>query len=85
MEFLTNSEVWYGMHKSDISELEEDDKFLLRRILQVQDSACIESLYLELSLTPFRGIIKARRINPFTTLLDLEKIIYCISSSKLNG
>ena len=59
----TNIEVWYGLQESEIRELEEVDKLLLRRVLQVPDSACIESLYLELGLTPLRGIIKARRIN----------------------
>ena len=60
---LTNVEVWYGLQTKDISELEEVDKLLLRRIFQVPNSACIESLYLELGLTRIRGIIKARRIN----------------------
>jgi hypothetical protein len=70
---LTNIEVWYGLQESEIKELEEVDKLLLRRVLQVPDSACIESLYLEVGLTPLRGIIKARRINHLHTLVRLEE------------
>ena len=69
---LTNVEVWYGLQTKEICELEEVDKLLLRRIFQVPNSACIESLYLELGLTPIRGIIKARRINYLHTLLQLK-------------
>ena len=69
---LTNVEVWYGLQTKDICELEEVDKLLLRRIFQVPNSACIESLYLELGLTPIRGIIKARRINYLHTLVKLK-------------
>ena len=70
---LTNVEVWYGLQKNEINEFEEVDKLLLRRILQAPSSACIESLYLELGLTPIRGIIKARRINYLHTLLNLKE------------
>ena len=69
---LTNVEVWYGLQNSEIAELEEVDKLLLRRILQVPNSACIESLYLELGLTPIRATIKARRINKLHTLVNLK-------------
>ena len=69
---LTNVEVWYGLQTKEICELEEVDKLLLRRIFQVPNSACIESLYLELGLTPIRGIIKARRINYLHTLVQLK-------------
>ena len=69
---LTNIEVLYGLQNKEISELEEVDKLLLRRILQVPNSACIESMYLELGLTPIRGVIKARRINYLHTLVKLK-------------
>ena len=49
------------------------DKLLLRRILQVPISTCIESLYLEDGLTPIRGIIKAKRINYLHTLVNLKE------------
>ena len=69
---LTNIEVWHGLLNSEISELEEVDKLLLRKILQVPNSACIESLYLELGITPFKAVIKARRINHLHALVKLK-------------
>jgi hypothetical protein len=45
---LTNFEIWYGLRESEIAEVEEVDKLLLRRILVAPDSTCIASLYLEL-------------------------------------
>ena len=45
---LTNSEIWYSLRKTEIAELEEVDKLLLRRVLEAPTSVCIESLFLEL-------------------------------------
>ena len=75
---LTNCEIWYGLQKGEIEQLEEVDKLLLRRILQAPYSACIESLYLELGITPIRGIIKSRRINRLHYLANLkeEEMLY---------
>ena len=60
---LTNTEVWYGLLKSEISDLEEVDKLLLRKVLELPNSICVESLYLELDLCPIGTILKARRIS----------------------
>ena len=49
---LTNTDVWYGLSQAEVDELEEVDKLLLRRICEAPSSTCIESLYLELGLTP---------------------------------
>ena len=70
---LTNVEVWYGLRQSEIEELEEVDKLLLRRILAAPSSACIESLYLELGLTPIRVNIMARRATYLHYLVNLNK------------
>ena len=59
---LTNADVWYSLQKSEIDEIEEIDKMLLRRILAAPDSTCIESLYLELGLIPIHVLLKARRM-----------------------
>ena len=59
---LTNAEVWYGITKSQLEELEEVDKLLLRRILNAPISTSVESLYLELGLIPIHIIVKARRV-----------------------
>ena len=49
---LTNFKIWYGLRENEISELEEVDKLILRRIKGAPDSTGIESLYLELGVTP---------------------------------
>ena len=59
---LTSADVWYGLQKSEITELEEVDRLLLRRILGAPDSVCLESLYLELGVIPIHVILKARRV-----------------------
>ena len=59
---LTNSEVWYGISKEEINQLEEIDKLLLRRVFDAPISTCIESLYLELGLVPIHILNKAKRI-----------------------
>ena len=70
---LTNSEVWHGTTKAQFEELEEVDKLLIRRILNAPIYACIESLYLELGLTPIHIIIKGRRIKYLHYLLRLSE------------
>jgi hypothetical protein len=70
---LTNADVWYGLSQADVDELEEVDKLLLRRIFEAPSSTCIESLYLELGVTPIRIIIKARRINYLHYLVNLKE------------
>ena len=59
---LTSADVWYGLQKSEITELEQVDRILLRRILGAPDSTCVEALYLELGLTPISVILKIRRV-----------------------
>ena len=70
---LTNADVWYGVKKSEIDELEEVDKLLLRRVLGAPESTCIESLYLELGLIPISIIIKARRVKYLHYLVQLNE------------
>ena len=60
---LTNCEVWYGLSKNDISQLEEVDKLLLRQIFNVASSCPIEALYLEMGCLPLSIVIKCRRLN----------------------
>ena len=49
------------------------DKLLIRRIFVAPESACIESLYLELGVIPIGIIIKARRITYLHYLVRLEE------------
>ena len=60
---LTNAEVWYSLQNTEVTQLEELDKMLLRRILSAPDSTCIESLYLELGLVNINILLKARWVN----------------------
>ena len=45
---LYNSEVWYGLSRAEVSDLEHLERTLLRRILKTPVSTPIEALYLEL-------------------------------------
>ena len=49
------------------------DKLLIRRIFGAPESACIESLYLELGVIPIGVIVKARRIIYLHYLIRLEE------------
>ena len=70
---LTNCDVWYSLKKTEIEELEEVDRMLLRRILACPDSTCIESLYLELGLIPIHIMLKARRVIYLHYLATLDQ------------
>ena len=70
---LFNSEVWYGLTQHNISELEEVDKALLRRILEAPISVPGESLFLELGLTPIKYIVMGRRVMYLHYLVNLKK------------
>ena len=60
---LSSSEIWYGLSKTNIQDLEDLDASLLRKILNAPISVPIEALYLELGLLNIENIIKARRVN----------------------
>jgi hypothetical protein len=60
---LTNSEIWYGLKKSEIEQLENLDKDLMRKIMNTPISTPSESMYLELGCIDIETVIKSRRIN----------------------
>ena len=70
---LHNSEIWYGLNQSDINQLEEVDKLLLRRVFETSSSSCIESFYLELGIIPIHIIIMARRVKYLHYLVNLKE------------
>ena len=70
---LTSIDILYGLRNKEIEELEEVDKLLIRSILNAPMSSCIESLYLELGLTPIRIILKSKRIAYYHYLVYLKK------------
>jgi hypothetical protein len=58
---LTNSEVWYGVTKSDIEQLEQIDEMWMRNLFECSRNVPKDLLYLELGLTPISYIIKGRK------------------------
>ena len=75
---MFNAEVWYALTKAEITEFENLDRLLLRRILKVPVSSPKESYYLELGLTPIGEIIKTRRIQYLHHLVtkDHNEMLY---------
>ena len=70
---LTNSEVWFGLTKTDYTILEQVDEFLLRGILQAHSKTPREMLYLETGAMPIRFVIKKRRLSYLHHLLSRDK------------
>ena len=70
---LTNIEVWYGLSKSEIEELEILDRVLLRHILGLPSSTPTEFLYLETGCLNIGTILKMRRVNYLHYLLQSDE------------
>ena len=70
---LTNCESWYGLSETEVEQLEEVDKLLLRQVFAVASTCPIEALYLEMGCFPFSLTIKSRRINFLHYLVTREK------------
>ena len=70
---LTTSEVWYGLSKSGLEELEVLDRSLLKRIFSCPNSTPTAALYLESGCVRVSTIVKARRVNYLQYLLKLPK------------
>ena len=70
---LTNSEVWYGLKKSEVKALEDLDLCLLRKIFSTKVSCPKEALYLESGIISIGTIIKSRRIKYFHYLINLDE------------
>ena len=60
---LTNAEIWYNLKNSEVEELEELDRCLLRKIFSTKISCPKEALFLESGAIPIGVIIKSRRLN----------------------
>ena len=70
---LTNVDIWYGVKETEISELEDLDRNLLRRAFQCPMTTPKEACHLELGLLPIGCILKARRANYFHYLVNSEQ------------
>ena len=75
---LTNADVWYGLEKNDLKELEDLDRQLIRRVFNCPISTPQEAGHLELGLLPLSCIVKERRVNYLQYLLktDKSKMLY---------
>jgi hypothetical protein len=69
---LSSAEVLYGTKKKETEQLEEIFKILIRKILGAPMSSCVESLYLELGIISIQILLKARRINYFHYLVNMD-------------
>ena len=70
---LTNCEVWYGLQKAEVEQLEEVDEFLLRKILGAHSKTAKEMLYLETGTTPLRFLIQSRRLSYLHHILTRDE------------
>ena len=70
---LTNSEVWFGLRDSDLKEIEDIDRTLLRKALKCPRSTPKEAYYLELGIMPVSCIVKLRRVHYLHYLLKTDK------------
>ena len=70
---LTNTDIWYGVKESEVTELEDLDRSLLRRAFQCPMTTPKEACHLELGLLPISCILKSRRANYFHYLVNSEQ------------
>ena len=70
---LCNSEAWWNISKAELDLLETVDVSFLRSILRVPKTTPKEMLFLELGCTPFRKIIRKRRILFLQYILNESK------------
>ena len=71
---LTNSEVWYGIKPSHITELEKvDENIYYEKILNAHSKTPKEMLYLEKGTVPIEFILKSRRQSYLHHILTREK------------
>ena len=84
---LLNSEVWYGVSKADVEELEVVDNCLLRRIIEAPACTPTPMLYLELGCVPIRYVIIGRRLMYLQYLLQQEEesLLYTFLMAQLEN
>ena len=58
---LSNSEVWYGLTKLEIEQLEQIDEMWIRNLFDLSRNVPKDLLYLEVGLVPISFIIKSRK------------------------
>ena len=84
---LCNSEAWYNVTHAELEPLESVDVILLQGVLKTPKSTPKEMLYLKLGLTPFREIIRKKRLLFLYYILrqDKNSMIYRVFNSQLQN
>ena len=70
---LVNSEAWYGLTDDEKSDLEKQDEYLLRKILECPSNSPKCMLYLETGCKPIRFLIMMRQLMFLHYILKEEK------------
>ena len=71
---LTNCDVWVGLTKNEVEQLEDLDLILLRKIFQTPFSVPKEAIYLELGCQNLGTVIKSRRLTYLHYLIKQEDV-----------
>ncbi len=84
---LYNSEVWHGITKQNIKDLELVDHYLLRSLLNAHSKVPIEYLYLETGTVPIQFLISSRRLMYLKTILmrSENELIRRVYMSQINN
>ena len=70
---LTNADLWTGLRKNEVKQLEDLDSSLLRQFLGTPCTVPTEAVYLELGVLNIGTILKSKRINFLHTLLKQKE------------
>ena len=70
---LTNSESWYGLSKSEVTQLEKVDLEFFRALFSVPGTVPTAGIYLETGCYRIGTIIKVRRLNFLHAMVRLDK------------
>ena len=70
---LTNSESWYGLSKSEVTQLEKVDLEFFRALFSVPGTVPTAGIYLETGCYRIGTIIKVRRLNFLHAMMRLDK------------
>ena len=84
---LCNSEAWYNITSAEMELLETVDTMLLKGVLKTPTSTPKEMLHLELGLTPFREIIRKKRLLFLHYILnqDENSLMYQVFKTQLKN
>ena len=70
---IFNLEAWYNLTEAELNLLETIDLTFLRKLLQAPKGTPKEMLFLETGCTPFRELIRERRLSFLHYILNEDK------------